>query len=156
MVPPINRTQGAGTMAGVFIPANSGWNKWWILMWWIFTPSWVAYSVVTRDFTRGLSAFLALFMVPEALSIAKSDDGLPPLTHVIRSTLRNVQLSMPLITGVSGGVIATWTNTTYRLIGFATFAAGALGWLIAHFLAAYESDNPRVSEAEKQTDTRLA
>jgi uncharacterized membrane protein YuzA (DUF378 family) len=114
----------------------------------------VAYGVVTRDFTRGASAFLVLFLLPEMISLAKANDDLPPLTHVIRNTIYNVQLSLPLITGVCGGVIASWTNTTYRLIGFAALAAGTLGWLIAHFLTVYQVRDLHPSEVHKQTDTR--
>lgn len=138
------------------IPEDSGWNPWWIVMWWTTTITWVTYSIVVRDFTRGASAFVVLFLVPELISIAKSQDNLPPLTHVIRSTFRNVEISMPLITGASGAVIASWTNTTLRLVGFAGMASAALGWLIAHFLNAYAAKSPRVSTAQEEAGTRLA
>lgn len=143
-------------MANPMIPEESGWNPWWIAMWWATTITWVTYSIVVRDFTRGLSAFIVLFLIPEIISIASKQDGLPPLTHVIRSTFRNVEISMPLITGASGAVIASWTNTTLRLVGFAAMASAALGWLIAHFLNAYEAKSSRVSEAKGEADTWLA
>ncbi len=42
---------------------DSGWNPWWIVMWWTTTITWVTYSIVVRDFTaaRRRSSFSSSF-----------------------------------------------------------------------------------------------
>lgn len=61
------------------------WNPWWILGWYVTTIGWIVYGFWARDFSRGLTALVVLFLPQELYALSKDNDAFPPLTHVVRN-----------------------------------------------------------------------
>ena len=47
--------------------------------------AWIVYGLWVRDFSRGVTAFVVLFLPQEMYAISKANDAFPPLTHVVRN-----------------------------------------------------------------------
>lgn len=129
------------------------WKPWWIWFWYLATAGWVGYGLYSADFTRGGAAFLLLFGVPETIGVWRGGDAYPPLTHVIRNQFPS-WVAFPAILAVVGGVGARWANLDWRATFFVALILGAAGWLIEHFLAVYDADDPRPSAVRRATDRR--
>jgi hypothetical protein len=131
--------------SGIRLHMQPGWNPWWIGMWFVFTPAWFAFAFILDVTVSGwliwLATFTALFLVPEAVSISKRDDALPPLTHTIRHYLPN-DFAFPLIYGALGAISARFLGLElWRYLGTAV-AVAALGWLTTHFTVTYARPDP--------------
>jgi hypothetical protein len=48
------------------------WNPWWILAWYVTTIAWIVYGLWARDFSRGATAFVLLFVLQELYAIRKT------------------------------------------------------------------------------------
>jgi len=118
------------------------WNPWWILGWYVTTIGWIVYGLWAGDFSRGLTAFLVLFVPQETYAIRKADDAFPPLTHVVRNRFPS-WFAFPLIFATVAAVSARWAGLEWRLVGLITLPVTELGWLIEHFLATYAGPDPR-------------
>jgi hypothetical protein len=114
------------------------WNKRWLLMWLINSLVLIA-SAFFLDVVPWTGMAAVLFFLPEAVSLIKKDDGLPPLTHAIRHFLPNY-LAFPLIYGALGGAGAKWLGFE-RPAGIAALMA-LLGWLTDHFGVTYSQPDP--------------
>ena len=133
-------TQGAsGTGRMGFrsrIPSN--WNTLWVVMWLVTAPALIV-SAFFVAFPIWIAAAAVGFALPEAISVHKKLDSLPPLTHTIRHFLPN-QVAFPLIYFSLGSVGAHWLQFGR------TFAVGALlgvlGWLTDHFVVTYARPDP--------------
>jgi hypothetical protein len=118
------------------------WNPWWILGWYVTTIGWIVYGLWSRDFSRGVSAFVVLFFPQELYAIRKDNDAFPPLTHVVRNRFES-WFAFPLIFATVAAVSARWAALEWRAVGLITLPVAALGWLIEHFLATYAGPDPR-------------
>jgi hypothetical protein len=118
------------------VPAH--WSKLWLLMWLINSVVLIG-SAFFVDVGPWTIMAAVLFFAPEAVSLAKKDDGLPPLTHAIRHFLPNY-LAFPLIYGALGGAGAKWLGFE-RPSGIAALMA-LLGWLTDHFSVTYSQPDP--------------
>jgi hypothetical protein len=106
------------------------------------TIGWIAYGLWTRDFSRGVTAFVVLFLPQEMYAISKENDAFPPLTHVVRNRFPG-WFAFPLIFATVAAVSARWAALEWRAVGLTTLPVAALGWLIEHFLATYAGPDPR-------------
>jgi hypothetical protein len=114
------------------------WSKPWLLMW-VVNSAVLIVSAFFVDVGPWTGMAVGLFLLPEAVSLIKKDDGLPPLTHVIRHFLPNY-LAFPLIYGALGGAGAKWLGFE-RPAGIAALMA-LLGWLTDHFTLTYGQPDP--------------
>jgi hypothetical protein len=131
------------------------WNPLWILGWYVTTIGWIGYGLWARDFSRGVTAFLALFLPQELYAISRENDPFPPLTHVVRNRFPS-WFAFPLIFGTVAAVSARWAALEWRQVGLITLAVAALGWLIEHFLATYAGPDPRRRGTETGRARRAA
>ena len=118
------------------------WNPWWILGWYVTTIGWIVYGLWARDFSRGVIAFVVLFLPQEMYAISKDNDAFPPLTHVVRNRFPG-WIAFPVIFATVAAVSARWAALGWRAAGLITLPVAALGWLIEHFLATYAGPDPR-------------
>jgi hypothetical protein len=118
-------------------PAN--WNKWWILLWGVSSVTLLTLAFLVPFWPWWLLSAAIGFGIPEAISLIKRDDSLPPLTHTIRHFLPD-WLAFPLIYGFLGTIGATWIgfSRAWRVGGL--FAL--LGWLTDHFTQTYAQPDP--------------
>lgn len=100
------------------------------------------YGLWARDFSRGVTAFVVLFLPQEMYAISKENDAFPPLTHVVRNRFPS-WFAFPLIFATVTAVSARWAAVEWRAVGLITLPVAALGWLIEHFLATYAGPDPR-------------
>lgn len=128
-------------------PHADAWNPWWILGWYVTTIGWIAYGLWSRDFSRGVSAFVVLFLPQELYAISREHDAFPPLTHVVRNRFPS-WFAFPLIFATVAAVSARWAALDWRDVGLLTLPVAALGWLIEHFLATYAGPDPRRDQVE--------
>jgi hypothetical protein len=131
------------------------WNPWWILAWFVTTSWWVGYGLWVRDFSRGATAFCALFFPQELYALRKDNDAFPPLTHVVRNRFPS-WFAFPLIFATVAAVCARWAGLEWRPVGLITLPVAALGWLIEHFLATYAGPDPRRAGSEAGGARRAA
>jgi len=129
-------------------PHADAWNPWWILGWYVTTIGWIAYGLWSRDFSRGVSAFVVLFLPQELYAISREHDAFPPLTHVVRNRFPS-WFAFPLIFATVAAVSARWAALDWRDVGLLTLPVAALGWLIEHFLATYAGPDPRRDQVER-------
>lgn len=119
-------------------PAN--WNRLWVLMWFVSAP-----ALIAAAFHVSLPVWIACaavgFGVPEAVSLRKRDDGLPPLTHTIRHFIPN-WAAFSLINFALGSVGAHWLGLNDRQWGVGVLM-GLLGWLTDHFIGTYARPDPK-------------
>jgi hypothetical protein len=132
------------SLAGVLCGGRNKteWNPWWILGWYVTTIGWIVYGLWVRDFSRGVTAFVVLFLPQEMYAISKENDAFPPLTHVVRNRFPS-WFAFPLIFATVAAVSARWAALEWRPVGLITLPVAALGWLIEHFLATYAGPDPR-------------
>jgi hypothetical protein len=131
------------------------WNPWWILAWYVTAAGWISYGLWTADFSRGVLAFVVLFLPQELYAISKEDDAYPPLTHVVRNRFPS-WFAFPLIFATVAAVSARWAALEWRAVGLITVPVAALGWLIEHFLATYAGPDPRRHGTEEGGARRAA
>ena len=134
---------------------RAAWNQWWILGWYVTTIGWIAYGLWARDFSRGITAFIVLFLPQELFAIRKQDDAFPPLTHVVRNRFPG-WFAFPLIFSTVAAVSARWALLDWREVGLITLPVAALGWLIEHFLATYAGPDPRREGTAAEGQRRAA
>jgi hypothetical protein len=118
------------------VPAH--WSKPWLVMWLVNSVVLIS-SAFFVDVGPWTIMAAVLFFAPEAVSLAKKNDALPPLTHAIRHFLPNY-LAFPLIYGALGGAGAKWLGFE-RPSGIAALMA-LLGWLTDHFSVTYSQPDP--------------
>jgi hypothetical protein len=131
------------------------WNPWWILGWYVTTIGWIVYGLWVRDFSRGFTAFVVLFLPQEMYAISKENDAFPPLTHVVRNRFPS-WFAFPLIFATVAAVSARWAALEWRPVGLITLPVAALGWLIEHFLATYAGPDPRREGSATARERRAA
>ncbi len=152
-------------MRAVSAQEKAGWKVWWQWMWVVTTVTWIPIAFlypitgkgkvwVHPTWTISLVAFLALFLLPELISVRKGDDALPPLTHMIRGYLPDdlVFPAMYLLVGSLGGRWFGFSFTRYAGLGV---IAAILGWLTIHFTMAYMGPNPRPGAPPETPRPRL-
>lgn len=126
---------------------RSDWSGWWLLMWFVTTPIWIAIALLfpiaeKGNWWKAPTAFLLLFLAPEIKSVLNKGDDLPPLTHAIRGFIPT-DFAFPAIYFVVGAIGGCWFGfPTLRYIGLGVLFA-MLGWLTIHFTIAYMGPDPR-------------
>lgn len=134
------------TPDGFHLKPDPEWSIWWLVMWVVTTPIWVAVAFIYPISEEGRwwiapTAFLVLFLVPEIYSIRRRDDRYPPLTHTIRHFIPT-DLAFPLIYFAVGAVGGRWfAFPVARFLGLGAMFA-ILGWLTIHFTLAYIGPDP--------------
>lgn len=135
----MNGDYGPLRFLGFKTTAPANWNRLWLLMWMVSAP-----GLIVVAFHVSLPIWIALavlgFGVPEAISLLKKDDALPPLTHTIRHFLPN-WVAFPLIYFSLGIVGAHWLGLEDRQWGLGVLM-GLLGWLTDHFIGTYARPDP--------------
>jgi hypothetical protein len=139
---PAGSEKGAGkamALEGFHARPPANWNTRWILMWVVLSAILITLAFFVPFWPWWLIAAAIGFGIPEAISLLKKDDSLPPLTHTIRHFLPD-WLAFPLIYGLLGTIGATWLGFPHpwRLGGL----FGLLGWLTDHFSVTYSHPDP--------------
>src|SRR5437773_3445599 len=104
------------------------WSNWWLRMWLVTTPTWLAISLLfpiaeKDNWWKAPIAFLLLFLLPEIISIRHPGDNLPPLTHAIRGYVKT-DFAFPAIYFVVGAVGGCWFGfPTLRFVGLGAMFA---------------------------------
>jgi hypothetical protein len=133
---------GSKTLPPAIAAPPSAWSKYWILMWVVIAVGLLAAAPFPfkpggwpeLPFYHWLTAAAVFFGIPELIGARVQNDAFPPLTHVIVRYV-HAELAMPLLYGMSGGILSYW-------FGFpnpdrvAALCAG-IGWFDAHFLLRY-------------------
>ena len=143
----------AGALSGERNKAE--WNEWWVLGWYATTTGWITYGLWAQDYTRGVLAFLVLFLPQELFALRKDDDAFPPLTHLVRNRFPS-WFAFPLIFATVTAVSARWAGLDWQAVGQIVLPVAALGWLIEHFLATYAGPDPRRGDATPESGRRAA
>lgn len=81
---------------------------------------WIVYGLWARDFSRGVSAFIVLFLPQGLYVISKENDAFPALTHVVRNRFPS-WFAFPLIFATVGAVSARWAALEWRAVGLPPF-----------------------------------
>lgn len=130
------------------------WNKGWLVIWAIALPVVPALALQLPfdwwpNFTFREWRWIALigFGVPEAISLVRKRDSLPPLTQTIRHFLPG-WFAFTYIYGMAGAIGATWFGFARPFHLGAMF--GLLGWLTEHFTFTYIEGDPMPVESLRE------
>lgn len=129
------------------LPRN--WNRWWLLMWLVSSAAVLTLAFLLPFWLWWLLAAVLGFGIPEAISLIKQNDDLPPLTHTIRHFLPD-WFAFPLIYFLLGSIGAEWLEFRRPFHVGAMF--GLLGWLTDHFSVTYAHPDPLPYSGGDQTD----
>lgn len=112
------------------------WSRWWVLMFVVLAVALIIAAPFVA-FWHWWSLAGVFFGVPETIGSVKQNDRFPPLTHIIVRYL-HVELALPLLFGLAGGIGAFWFGFPHP--GRMGLLIGLIGWLNAHFLVRYLED----------------
>ncbi len=126
-------------IAGITTKVPANWNKLWLAMWTLSSATLLTLAFFVPFWPWWLIAAAMGFGIPEAISLTKKDDSLPPLTHTIRHFLPD-WFVFPLIYFMLGSIGAQWLDFPRPLHVGALF--GLLGWLTDHFSVTYAHPDP--------------
>jgi hypothetical protein len=145
-----------GRTTAFHLRPDPDWNRLWLLMWVVTTPTWIAIAFIYPISEAGNwwiapAAFLLLFLVPEIVSIRRGNDKYPPLTHTIRHFIPD-DLTFPLIYFLVGAVGGRWFGfPVLRFLGLGAMFA-ILGWLTIHFTLSYIGPDPGAPKPRRHAD----
>jgi hypothetical protein len=110
-------------------------------MWFVSSTALAVLAYLVPLWPWWLLASIVGFFVPEAISLKKQRDELPPLTHTIRHFVPN-WFAFPLIYFLVGSIGAKWFGFAYPRYLAVGGLFGLLGWLTDHFTVTYGRPDP--------------